>query len=111
MKKIIMTVLVLVLFASNALSFQVASDLIVGQIDSRSGGNHSVILNGVPDENCSHSDRIVIDAATPGAQAMFATASIALLSNRTIEIMVNGCALIQIDNEYTAPKAMRISIR
>lgn len=111
MKKLVITVLALVLFSGNVQAFQTSNDLVVDQIDTREGGNHSIVLYDVVDENCTNSDRIVIDAASPGAQEMFAIASLALLSDRTIDVAVDGCALIQIGNQYTAPKAIRISIR
>ena len=85
---------------------------LVSNLVARSSGNHSVFLNvALPTtENCTFSDRaIILDS---NGKAMLAILFYAMANNKQVSMRINGCALVNPDEDQatTAPLVVKLNV-
>ena len=75
----------------------------VTSIESRESGQHDIRFDGVvPDQECSLSDRAILDESLTGGKSMFSILLAAFMSEKDLVIRVDGC--------LSAPKIIKVQV-
>lgn len=112
MKKLILSTCLL--FSAPAFAVNIDAPAFVDSLETRNTGYHGVWLSeSIPSQNCTLSDRAVVDETDLGSKTQFSTLLAALASGKKVIVGVDGCVQIGVVVDgtiRTAPRVVKVQL-